>query len=93
MKTRPFFATLALGALCFGGILAMFSQSSSATSRVRSTTGFGNHISLNPSARKDRSFDETVERVIRSGLEPRVEKASSSDDGNAKPRRNVLRLR
>ncbi len=96
MNKRPFFAALLFGALSFAGILAMFSQARPLSDTVNASQSPGSRwISLDPGAARDRDFGRVLPAVIEKGVRHQLERMSSDKEknDNAKPRRNILRLR
>ena len=96
MNKRPFFAAMLLGGLSLAGILAMFSQTEPVPGTVNASHSTGlRRVSLNPSGSQEPQYGEVLPGVIQDGIEHQLEKVSSDEDKNAdaKPRRNILRLR
>ena len=96
MNKRPFFAAMLLGGLSLAGILAMFSQTEPVQGTVNTTHATGvRRVSLNPSGSLEPHYGDVLPGVIEEGVEHQLEKMSSDEEKNAdaKPRRNILRLR
>ncbi len=96
MNKRPFFAAMLLGGLSLAGILAMFSQTEPVPGTVNAMHATGlRRVSLNPSGSEEPHFGDVLPGVVEEGVEYQLEKMSSDEEKNrdAKPRRNILRLR
>ena len=96
MNKKPFVAAILFGALSLGGIFAMFSQTEPVSDTgERSNGARPQWISLNPSATPHPDFGKVLPAVIEKGVEHQLEKLSSDKEknGEAKPQRNILRLR
>lgn len=95
MNKRPFFAAMLFGGLSLAGILAMFSQTEPAAGTVNARAAGSRRVSLNPGESQAPQYGDVLPGVIEEGLEHQLEKMSSDKEKNAeaKPRRNILRLR
>lgn len=97
MNKRPFFAAMLFGGLSFAGIVAMFSQSEPLDGTVNTSHAVGTRqVSLNPGGGShEPQYSEVLPRVIEDGVEHQIERMSSDKEKSpdAKPRRNILRLR
>ncbi len=96
MNKRPFFAAMLFGGLSLAGILAMFSQTEPVPGTVNAIHATGlRRVSLNPSGSPEPHYGDVLPGVIKDGIEHQLEKMSSDEEKNrdAKPRRNILRLR
>ncbi len=95
MNKRPFFAAMLLGGLSLAGILAMFSQTEPVPGTVNAIHATERRVSLNPSGSEEPHFGDVLPGVVEEGVEHQLEKMSSDEEKNrdAKPRRNILRLR
>ncbi len=96
MNKRPFFAAMLFGGLSLAGILTMFSQTEPVPGTVNAIHATGpRRISLNPSGSPEPHYGDVLPGVIKDGIEHQLEKMSSDEEKNrdAKPRRNILRLR
>ena len=96
MNKRPFFAAMLFGGLSLAGILAMFSQTEPMPGTVNAIHAAGaRRVTLNPSGSPEPHYGDVLPGVIEDGIEHQIEKLSSDEEKNAdaKPRRNILRLR
>ena len=96
MNKRPFFAAMLFGGLSLAGILAMFSQTEPVSGTVNASQATGlRRVSLNPGDPEEPEYGEVLPCVIEDGIQHQLEKMSSDEEKNAdaKPRRNILRLR
>ncbi len=95
MNKRPFFAAMLFGGLSLAGILAMFSQTEPVAGTVNAGGSESRRVSLNPGDSRTPQYGDVLPVVIEKGLEHQLQKTSSDEKKNAdaKPRRNILRLR
>ena len=95
MNKRPVFASVLFGFLSAAGIVALFSQTDPSDGTLKAQGSRSRWISLNPSGRSSPDLDDVLPQVIEEGARalPAPTAVKDSGEENARPRKNILRLR